>query len=540
MDTRQLCALWLGAALLTATCGCGGSGGGGGFVGGGDSVWPECIAVRAADPTGLQTTDLTPGASSNYEYIAFSGTDITLFAWRSNLPPPLESAPILFRSNRDGNHEVYVMDADGTDPVRLTDNPAWDRDPCWSPDGTEVAFSSNRDGNDEIYLMNADGSSPVNLTNYSGDDKYPSWSPDGSRIAFSSRGVGETYYELCVMDPDGSNLVNLTNTSDASELYPSWSPDSGKIAFVYYPSAPDEIRVMNADGSNPITLLTGGWDKYSPSWSPDGAKIAFQYYIWDGGAGQYQYEVYLMNADGSSKVNLSNNAASDGKPCWSPDGSKIAFTSKRDGEYRIYVMNPDGTDQVPLVAYPSATGSDACWTLWGSFRCLVGYSGRDGGYDPTLGEERSAVIAVFDENSLPGAVGITVAGSGIATVERPDPVSALPTADVCGDAILRVMEDAGRGRPPIRHIAITDALIEGWVYRALIIFRRDTARVASVIAFRGELRSPDRPYEWRESGSEVLVRGYGMHLAVGDGRLADAPVSEIRLDAQSGEVVSAQ
>ena len=88
----------------------------------------------------------------------------------------LTETKIAFTSNRDGNDEIYVMNADGTNPVNLTNNPAEDRGPpIWSPDGTQIFFGSNRDGNFEVYVMNADGSNPVNLTNNPAEDNFPSW-----------------------------------------------------------------------------------------------------------------------------------------------------------------------------------------------------------------------------------------------------------------------------------------------------------------------------------------------------------------------------
>jgi Tol biopolymer transport system component len=84
---------------------------------------------------------------------------------------------IAFQSSRDGNYEIYVMNADGTEQTRLTDNSARDMNPSWSPDGRKIAFHSRRDGNNEIYIMNADGSEQRNLTNNPAHDWLPSWSP---------------------------------------------------------------------------------------------------------------------------------------------------------------------------------------------------------------------------------------------------------------------------------------------------------------------------------------------------------------------------
>jgi Tol biopolymer transport system component len=80
----------------------------------------------------------------------------------------------VFTSNRDGNAEIYVMNADGSGQTRLTDHPARDVGPAWSPAGARIAFETNRDGNAEIYVMNADGSAPTNLTRRLAGDGSPS------------------------------------------------------------------------------------------------------------------------------------------------------------------------------------------------------------------------------------------------------------------------------------------------------------------------------------------------------------------------------
>ena len=98
----------------------------------------------------------------------------------------LSNGKIAFVSARDGNLEIYVMDADGSNQLRLTNHPDEDFGPSFSMDGARIAFVSDRDGNSEIYIMNADGSNQQNITNHSNDDNYPSWSPDGSKIAFVS------------------------------------------------------------------------------------------------------------------------------------------------------------------------------------------------------------------------------------------------------------------------------------------------------------------------------------------------------------------
>ncbi|MBI1924418.1 PD40 domain-containing protein [Candidatus Poribacteria bacterium] len=254
----------------------------------------------------------------------------------------LTNTKIAFPSDRDGNFEIYVMNPDGTNPTRLTNNATDDRHPAWSPDGTKIAFESNRNGNFEIYVMDADGTNPVNITNHPALDINPSWSPDGTAIAFSSNRDGNL--EIYVMNADGTNPIRLT-TDPAVDQWPSWSPDGTKIAFWAERDGGvnnREIYVMNADGTNQVNLTNNNSvEDYVPSWSPDGTKIGFAS-ARDGG----RLEVYEMNADGTNPKRLTNNTAHDIGPSWSPDGTKIAFYSERDGQAEIYVMNADGTNQV--------------------------------------------------------------------------------------------------------------------------------------------------------------------------------------------------
>ena len=238
---------------------------------------------------------------------------------------------IAFVSDRDGNYDIYVMNADGSGVTQLTNDAIAARDPDWSPDATKVVFASVRDGNSEIYVMNADGSGAVNLTNHSADDSDPAWSPDGSRIAFSS--VRDGNWEVYVMNADGTGVTNLTNHS-AGDLHPAWSPDGTRVSFRTSRDGNSEIYVMNADGSGAVNLTNhSAQERNPPTWSPDGTKIAFDSDR-DG-----NFELYVMNADGTGVTNLTNHSAHDAAPSWSPDGSRIAFVSLRDGNEEIYVMS---------------------------------------------------------------------------------------------------------------------------------------------------------------------------------------------------------
>ena len=258
-------------------------------------------------------------------------------------PPTPLTGRIAFRSNRDGNWEIYVMNADGSNVTRLANHPEGNESPAWSPDGRRIAFNSYRDGNLDIYVMNADGSNVTRLTNHPEGNGSPAWSPDGRRIAFTSYRDGNL--DIYVMNADGSNVTRLTNHPEGNGS-PAWSPDGRRIAFTSYRDGNWEIYVMNADGSNVTRLTNHPEQDTSPAWSPDGRRIAFRSNR-DGNV-----EIYVMNADGSNVTRLTNHPEWDGSPAWSPDGRRIAFESNRDGNSEIYVMDADGSNVTRLTNHP--------------------------------------------------------------------------------------------------------------------------------------------------------------------------------------------
>ena len=283
-------------------------------------------------------------------------------------------AQIAFASDRDGHvhpmhgwptYEIYVMEVDGNNQRRLTNNPNFDLSPSWSPDGKRIAFESDRDGHGpfhfEIYVMDADGGNPQNLTNDPNSDSFPSWSPDGERIVFSSdrdgnRDGNRENDEIYVMDADGNNQQRLTD-NDFYDTHPSWSPDGKRIAFMSKRDGhfigegglTSEIYVMDADGKNTRRLTNNRKRDFSPSWSPDGKWIAFTS---DRKGDFVNDEIYVMDADGKNTRRLTNNRVDDTSPSWSPDGKRIVFGSERDGDYEIYVMDNDGGNQQKLTNNP--------------------------------------------------------------------------------------------------------------------------------------------------------------------------------------------
>ncbi|MBI5649787.1 MAG: PD40 domain-containing protein [Chloroflexi bacterium] len=178
---------------------------------------------------------------------------------------------IVFTGVAEGmSNEIWTINVDTLELTNLTKNPAWDEDPTWSPDGTQIAFASDRDGQIQIYTMNTDGSQAIKLTDDPLGCYSPDWSPDAKKIAFAcNTGRASIIY---TMNADGSQRISLMGSGDTlSGSYPSWSADGSRVAFEFAQTGLRDIYVMNADGSNVIRLTNVGplgLQTIQPAWRP--------------------------------------------------------------------------------------------------------------------------------------------------------------------------------------------------------------------------------------------------------------------------------
>lgn len=276
-----------------------------------------------------------------------------------------ENGKIAFVSNRDGNAEIYLMNADGSNPVNLTNNPASDGDPNWSPDGRRIAFVSNRDGSNAIYLMNADGSGQTRLL--TGVD--PEWSPDGKSIAFVRDGsvyvhrLGGT--ETRISDP--ATATGLPEWAHhATDSTPAWSPEGSRIAYVRKWSGPTPLAsgaqlyltVSNRLATPTLRAWLGSASR-DPDWSPDGTRIVI---------GDHSFPVpssraVVIDVEGTGILTLPVPEGFDHvtAPVWSPDGALLAATVYRINvsPLDIFTVNADGSSPVNLTNSPSYDASPA-------------------------------------------------------------------------------------------------------------------------------------------------------------------------------------
>ncbi|HEX3053506.1 MAG TPA: hypothetical protein VHP83_22800 [Aggregatilineaceae bacterium] len=294
---------------------------------------------------------------------------------QQNTPP--SNGLICFVSDRDGNLEIYVMNADGSNLRRLTFDPAKDEDPDWSPDGTQIVFSSFRTGSHDIFVMNDDGTGVINLTpDSTAGDFSPVWSPDGTRIAFSR--TITSGYDLWVMNADGTNLVKLVDGNGTTyNLFPTWSPDGQRIAFVST-EKPVSPREFGSYSLMEINLATGNLEEISkldtlgtPDWSwTNNTLLSF------GPAGYSGTVLQSENSSGDFLATLTlppnpeEGERYDSYPAWSPDGTRIVFQSQFHSsnsldasghDFDIFVIDADGTGLINLT--PDNTANDT-WPDW--------------------------------------------------------------------------------------------------------------------------------------------------------------------------------
>ncbi len=277
---------------------------------------------------------------------------ITLFS-NNNYEKKFEGE-ILFTSERDGNWEIYIMNADGSDIKRLTNNNAMDYSPSWSPDGKQIVFNSNRNGNMDIFVMDRNGENVRCLTEDNPtNDIFPDWSPVSETIVFASERNDRLV--LYTINVSGEELKEFYK-ADEDCYSASWSPDGEKLAFARRFNNDPEICIINSDGSGFKRLTFQEDQDVCPSWSPDGKQIVYSNS--NRGSGE---DISLMNSDGSdNKVIIRNYGGNDFVPTFSPDGKYIAYQTVYGYDDEIAYYNLE-TKKIIRVTHSRGWDSEPRW-----------------------------------------------------------------------------------------------------------------------------------------------------------------------------------
>lgn len=299
---------------------------------------------------------------------------------------PGPNGRIAFESSRTGNNEIFTMNPDGSVPINVTNNPANDVFPAWSPDGTRITFASDRaeTNNLDVYVMNADGTGVTRLTNAPGEDRGTSWTSDGQTIVFhSSRDRDATHtFDVFTMNPDGTDQTKIfTNGSAAYVCGDSTNgtivfnstgdplgtnPSNGTNPTTGAPILDFEIFTMNMTGGDLVQVTNNSVLDSGPKWSPDCSTISYN------STDTTSLDVHRVNADGTGDVNLTNTPGIfDAFSAWSPDGTLIVFSSNRDVNFEIYTMNATDGSNVTRLTF-TGLGEADLRADWGTGQILAG------------------------------------------------------------------------------------------------------------------------------------------------------------------------
>ena len=228
--------------------------------------------------------------------------------------------------------------------------------PFYRPDGSLIAFVSADDGNDDIFTMTQSGGSRTQITANAAGDSQPAFSPDGAKIAFVSNRGASNSNDIWMMDPDGTNLQQLTSLA-GDEQWPTLGPGPGgavdyRLAFQYANPAGSPTDVYTADvdvGAGLAANLTnitntGGISEGGPSWDPTGTGAATDRLLYHSDQGG-EFAVFLRSIDGVTiaPVQLVPSSFSQGYPVWYPDGTRFTFTQARE----LWNAAPNAADPDP-------------------------------------------------------------------------------------------------------------------------------------------------------------------------------------------------
>lgn len=246
---------------------------------------------------------------------------------------------IVFNSTRDGNTEIYVMDTDGKEQVRLTQHPDADFQPVWSPTGEQILFVSNRDGVRDLYLMDANGENVRRVFKKIALRQQPAWAPDGKQIVYLRDQRDDAAIYIATLDGKEQRLAS----PGRSGWFPTWSPNGTEIMFpkTDFFGRPTPLEIVNLNTHEQETLHPRPDLKMAePTWSPDGTAIAFSHIGVLDKHGPVTGALYIVNRDGSGlRAVIPLQKPPPTNAVWSPRGDELAYHQKVGENRQIFKIN---------------------------------------------------------------------------------------------------------------------------------------------------------------------------------------------------------
>lgn len=266
----------------------------------------------------------------------------------------VSATQIAFISDRAGNKEVYVMEADGSNRRRVTGNGSVNLFPGWSADGATLVYTSLRKGRFDLLTL-ARGRRPAGPLLTAPDQKYRGvWHPRDGTLALTMHRDGNT--DLYTVRKNGRKLRRLT-TSRAIENSPTWAPDGKQIAFVSDRSGSPQLYVKDLKSGEERRLTYRGSYNATPAWSPNGNWIVFSALTGS------NFDLYLIDPETGYTTPLVVHPRGDEDPAWSPDGRKIVFSSSRRGRKELYQIDLDGRN-LRRVTSGFGNCTNPAWSPW--------------------------------------------------------------------------------------------------------------------------------------------------------------------------------
>jgi TolB protein len=315
------------------------------------------------------------GAAAENEYQISSSKFVTVTATRPapTVTPTIPASPtpaptadplngggsVVFTMRQEGNSDLYSLSIGQSQPVRLTGDPADDRDPAWSPDGKEIAFASRRDGNWEIYVLRLKDGSVRRMTHDPAFDGGPGWSPDGQWLVFESYRAGSL--DLYLLSADGEQGPIRLTQHPAPDYSPVWSPGGRHIAFTSWRSGNKDIYMLSLDDAadeNAYNVTnTPGQFEDNPAFSPDGSRLAYDE---DSSGRHFVYSLPLANYVGAGSP-VSHGQGQH--PTWSPDGRALTYIYSSGNQYHLTTGRLDAWSVSPQTFSTPAGLDQPNWSV---------------------------------------------------------------------------------------------------------------------------------------------------------------------------------
>lgn len=333
---------------------------------------------------------------------------------------------IAFTVRENGQTDLWAVPVGSRTPIRITNDPADERDPAWSPDQLRLAYASNKDGNWEIYIYNLITGQTERKTFSLSYEGRPSWSPDGNWLVYETYQGGQLDIYVLPVTDQNAPLQPITN-HPAPDFSPAWSPNGREIAFVSLRDGTQDIFVVSLDDiSSPVNLTrTATRAEDHPAWSPDGRLIAYS--ALDEGI----EKVFVKPADNpSAPAQLIGRGRT---PSWSPDGrSIIAAVDSLDSTHLTVYPYEDNIGMAQIIAVPPRA-SQPVWTELPLPAALVSSGGLP------LNAPR-----LYVEQETPFANGLYPLGPLINSVDAPNPQLSDRVNDSFNALRERVLSRSGR------------------------------------------------------------------------------------------------